>query len=148
MDKPISSLLKTTFLIHFIISLVLGLAIFIVPGRTLTLIGWVPDTVPVPNTELTVPGTIYVDAVISRLLGAATLALAFSSYLGWRARTWGQVSLIVQAEMVFCVLGAMGMIASFFLAEREIPIFGFVELVILLAFAAAWSWAFNGSRKT
>ncbi len=147
MDKPISSFLRTTFLVHLIIGFLLGVFIFLIPGRSLTLLGWVPASVPVPNSQLSVPGTIFVDPVITRLLGAALLALAFSSYLGWRANSWGQVALIVQLELVYCALGSLAFIAAFFLLERPMPVIGYVFLVILLAFTAAWAWAYRQGHR-
>jgi hypothetical protein len=147
MDKPISSFLRTTFLLHMIIGVLLGVFLFLIPGRTLTLLGWVPESVPIPNSEITAPGTIFVDPVITRLLGAALLALAFSGYLGWRASTWGQVTLIVQVELVYCILGSLTYIAAFFLLQRPMPFIGYVLLIVLLAFVAAWAWAYRQETR-
>lgn len=149
MEKPISSFLRSTFLIHLIIGGLLGIFIFLIPGRTLTWFGWVGVNVTFANTDLVVPGTLFVDGTITRLLGAAMLALAFSSFLGWRASTWNQVSLIVQAELVYCSLGALAFImGGIVLANRPMPIIGYVLLVVLLAFVAAWAWAYReGIRK-
>ena len=143
MDKTISTFLRNTFLVHLIIGFLLGVTLFLIPGRTLTLLGWVPESVPIPNSQLTVPGTIFVDPLITRLLGAALLALAFSSYLGWRASSLSQVALIVQLELVYCALGSLAFIAAYFLLERPMPVIGYVFLVILLAFAVAWAWAYR-----
>lgn len=148
MEKPISSFLRSTFLVHIIIGGLLGVFLIFIPGRTLTWFGWVPESVPVPNSELTVPGTIYVDPIITRVLGAALLALAFSSFLGWRASTWGQVALIVQVELVYCLLGSLIFIAGFFLLQRPMPIIGYVFLVIFLGFVAAWAWAYRQGTST
>jgi hypothetical protein len=57
MDKQLSNWLRTTFLVHGIISAILGIALFLVPGRTLTLLGWVLQSVPLPETGINVPGT-------------------------------------------------------------------------------------------
>ncbi len=95
MDRPISQSLRITFLVHLIVSAVSGAAFWLIPGRTLTWVGWVPVTYQVPGTDLTAPGTVFVDPVITRVLGAALLALAFLSYRGWRARQWSQVSTVV-----------------------------------------------------
>lgn len=149
MEKPISSFLRSTFLIHLIIGGILGIFIFAIPGRTLTLLRWVEVSVPFPNSDIVVPGTFFVDGTITRLLGAALLALAFSSFLGWRASIWNQVALLVQAELVFCLLGALAFIlGGIITSTRPMPIIGYVLLVILLAFDAAWAWAYRlGARK-
>lgn len=144
MEKPISSILRSTFLVHMIIGVFLGIFLFLIPGRTLTLFGWVDVSVPFPDSEIVVPGTFFVDGTMIRLLAAALLALAFSSFLGWRASTWGQVALIVQVELVYCLLGSLAFIlGGVILSGRPMPIIGYVLLVILLGFVAAWAWAYR-----
>jgi hypothetical protein len=139
--------LRSTFIVHMVIGGLLGAAIFIVPGRTLTLLGWVPQWVQLPDSELSIPGQTFIDPVIIRLLGATLLALAFSSFLGWRAGKWGEVALLVQTELVYCALGALAFIAGLFLLDRPMPVSGYVLLVILVAFAVAWVVALRqGSR--
>jgi uncharacterized membrane protein len=141
MDKQISSRLRTTFLVHMIVSGILGAALWLVPGRTLLLLGCVEDFVLLPESDLSVPGTTFVDALITRLLGAALLALAFSSFQGWRAGQWGQVSRVVQLEAVFCMLGTLAFLATLILREHATPPLFWVLLVTLLAFTGAWGLA-------
>ena len=147
MDKPISSFLRSTFLVHLIIGVLLGVFLFLIPGRFLTFLGWVPEGVEILDTELTVPGSTFVDPIITRLLGSAILALTISSFLGWRASTWGQVSLIVQTELAYSLLGSVALFSAFFLLERPMPIIGYVILVTLLAFGAAWAWAYRQGTR-
>jgi len=54
-----SKALQITFFVHAIVALILGVPLLIIPGTFLGSIGWVT-----------------VDVLISRLLGAALLALA------------------------------------------------------------------------
>jgi hypothetical protein len=82
MNKSISRGLHITFLIHAVVAVVFGVLLLLIPGRSLTLIGWVPETITIPNSDLSAPGTFLVDAIITRLLGAALLAMAFSSFQG------------------------------------------------------------------
>ena len=49
--------LRTAFLVHAVLTLILGLLLFLIPGRFLLLLGWHP-----------------IDAVASRLFGAVLLA--------------------------------------------------------------------------
>jgi hypothetical protein len=141
MDKPISSTLRTTFLAHWIFGGVLGAAMFLIPGRLLTLLGWVEPWVQLPESDLSIPGTTFVDAVIVRSLGAALLGLAFASFLGWRAGKWGTVVLLVQTELVYCVLGFLALVSGLFLIDRPMPAVSYVLMLILLAFAVAWGLA-------
>ena len=149
MDKPISGSLRTTFLVHMIIAAIIGAALWLVPGRTLTLVGWVPETYQVPGTEVTAPGTVFVSPGISRLFGAALLALAFSSYRGWRARHWGEVAYLVQLEAIFCVLALLAFLAPVVLSRTtilQVPIW-WVGVATLVGFIIAWGLALRKGRS-
>ena len=141
MDTPISNSLRVTFLVHMIVALVLGAALWLIPGRTMSLLGWVPAQVQLPQSELSIPGITFVDPVITRVLGAALLALGYASFLGWRASRREQVSLLVQMEFVYCVLAAVAILAGMFTLGRPMPVIGWVLAVILVAFAFAWGLA-------
>ncbi len=141
MDAPISNSLRTTFLVHLIVALILGAALFLIPGRTLTLLGWVDEWVQLPESELSIPGGTFVDGVITRVLGAALLALGFASYLGWRASRREQVNLLVQVELVFCVLGIIAILIGLFTMGRAMPVIGWILAAILAVFAVAWGLA-------
>jgi len=138
MEKNISRGLRDTFFLHFIIAGVLGLALWLIPGRTLILVGWVREAVLLPKSEVAISGGTFVDGSISRLLGAALLALAFSSYRGWRATDWHTVEPLVQLEAVFCVLGTIAMAYAVFAFETSLPVFGWTILVFLGLFSLAW----------
>lgn len=139
MDRTISAGLRNTFLVHAIVALVFGAALWLVPGRFLTLVDWVQESFTIDGTEITAPGTLFVDGVITRLLGAALLALAFSSYQGWRTQEWAKVALVVQLEAVFCILSVFaGLVVILFLRAAPLPLFGWITLVFLATFGAAW----------
>ena len=139
MDVQISKSLKVIFLIHLIVALVLGVALLLAPARSLTMLGYMPENLVVQSEGVTatIPGARFVDPVITRLFGAALLALGFSSFLGWRASRREQVSLLVQTEFVFCVLGFLGVLLGY-RAFQPIPVIAWVMMVILAAFAIAW----------
>jgi hypothetical protein len=141
METPVSNSLRVTFLVHMIVGLALGAALWLIPGRTMTLLGWVPEQVQLPQSELSVPGQTFVDPVITRLLGAAVLALGYASFLGWRASRRDQVSLLVQMEFVYCVLGAAAVLVGMFTLGRPVPLIAWVLAAILAAFAVAWGLA-------
>lgn len=141
MDVQISNSLRVTFLVHMIVALVLGAALWLIPGRTMTILGWVPEQVQLPQSELSVPGQTFVDPVITRVLGAALLALGYASFLGWRASRREQVSLLVQMEFAYCLLGTLAILMGIFSLGRPVPVIGWVLAAILAAFAAAWGLA-------
>ena len=161
MDKPVSQSLKNIFLIHAILSVLVGVGLWLIPGRFLTFAGWVPEIVEmvVLETVVQAPGTFRVDPFITRAFGAALLALAYSSYLGWRSRNWEQVALIVKSEAVFCILALTGFIASLMIRIsrnprpiteqlQNFPVVGWVEMIVLAGFALAWIWALRAHTKT
>jgi len=147
MDQPITNRLRIIFLLHWIISAILGAAMWLIPGRTLTLFGWVGEFVQLPGSEVTIPGQTFVDPFISRLYGAALLALAFSSFLGWRAKRWEQVALVIQQEAVFCILSVAAFFAVLALAERPMPLSGWAVMLLMAAFAVAWGIAWRSGGR-
>lgn len=139
MNGSISRGLQITFLVHAAITAVLGLGLWLIPGRSLSLIGWVPSSVQVPGTDVTAPGTIFVDPLVTRLLGSALLALAFSSFQGWRIRQWSEVSLLVQLEAAFSFLSVIAfLVVALFLQRAIVTTATWVLAIYLVAFGIAW----------
>ena len=111
--------LKIVFLVHMVIAAVFGALLLAMPGRFLGWLGWAP-----------------VDPLLSRVLGAALLALAWSSFRGWRAHERAQVAVLLEMEAVFTVLGCVGLLRHLLFANY--PWMVWTLLAILAAFAVAW----------
>ena len=111
--------LKFIFLIHAIVALAVGAPLLITPGRFLGAVGWAP-----------------VEPVINRILGAALLALAWSSFRGWRATDKAQVAFLVEMETAFTVLGCIGIVRHLLIANY--PLIVWIVFAILALFAIAW----------
>lgn len=114
--------LKTTFLIHAIVAVLFGALMLFIPGQFLVATDWAPID--------------RVIRVISRPLGAALLALAWSSFRGWRASEWSQVVILVEMEAVFAVLACVGLLRHLIFASYPISVWP--ALAISLLFAIAW----------
>jgi hypothetical protein len=114
-----SKALNVTFLIHAIAAVVAGLLLLLIPGRFLLAIGWAP-----------------IDPIASRLLGAAMLALAWSSFRGWRASEWVEVAILVEMEAAFTVLACVGLLRH--LLFSSYPIMPWLFFAIFFLFAIAW----------
>jgi len=112
---------RYTFLIHGIVSLVMGLPMLLIPGRFLPLFGWVEEGI---------------DPLLSRILGAALLALAWTSYRGWRAPDWDKVKILVEGEVVFTILAMIGMLRH--LIGFSWPFGVWFIFAIITIFAVAW----------
>jgi hypothetical protein len=111
--------LKLTFLIHAIVAGLMGALLLVIPGRFLQAIGWAP-----------------IDPILSRVLGAALLALAWSSFRGWQASDWVQVAILVELEVAYTVLGCVGLLRHLLFARY--PLIVWLDFVVLLLFAIAW----------
>jgi len=114
-----SKALKFTFLIHAVVALILGALLLIIPGRFLGWVGWTP-----------------VEPIINRVLGAALLALAWSSFRGWLASERAQVAILVEMEAAFTVLGCIGVLRH--LLFGGYPAMVWIVFAILALFAIAW----------
>ena len=111
--------LKITFLIHAIVALVFGLVLYLQPGLWAKIVNWAPY-----------------DAIVTRVYGAALLALAVSSWFGYRAARWDEVRILVLMEIALTVLSTIGGLWG--LLFRGAPAFGWVSVLIWVAFAVAW----------
>ena len=114
-----SKLLKYTFLVHAIVALLLGAALLLALGRTLDVFRWAPQ-----------------DALITRILGAALLALAWSSFRGWQSDSFEQVATLVEMETVFTVFACVGLLRH--LIKGAYPTIVYVVFALLLVFAILW----------
>ena len=114
-----SKALKYTFLVHAIVGLLTGLPLLIVPGRFLQILQWAP-----------------IDPIAARVLGAALLALSWSSFRGWQVTERRQVDIVVQLEAVFCVLASVALLRHLLVAR--FPIVPWLFFAVFFLFAIAW----------
>jgi len=114
-----SSSLKITFLLHAIVAFLLGLLLLAAPGRSLLFLGWDP-----------------IDPLMSRMLGAALLALSWSSIRGYMADSWDQVEIVVELEAAFTVLASVGLIRHLLVGSW--PWYAWTTFIVLALFAVAW----------
>jgi len=149
MHKPVPKGLSITFLIHAIVGLILGLALLLVPGRSLSLLGWVQEWVQLPNSDLSIPGQTFVDPMITRLLGASLLALAYLSFRCWAkaTRMAKEIHLIVEFEAVYCALSIIAILIAMATMDRSAGAIVWACLLVFAAFFVAWGLAWQAGRK-
>ena len=126
MDKQMASGLKTLFLVHFIVAAVFGLTYLLIPEMFGSLVAW-----PIKEPAL------------YRLLGAAILSFAASSWLAYKETSWDTVRIVIQMEIVWTVLGTL--VTLWALLFAGLPVFGWVNAVILAGFGVAFVYFY--SRK-
>lgn len=81
------NILRYTFILHFLVSMVFGFLFFLSPETYTAATGWP-----------------FFDPVAGRVMGSAFLALGFASLYGYRAATWEEVKIVVIADIIFTLL--------------------------------------------
>ena len=117
-----SKMLRTTFLSHAVVAGIPGLLLLLIPGRFLLALGWAP-----------------IDPVLSRVLGAAFLALAWSSFQGWRRANQAEVHTLVELELTFTVLACVGLLRHLLFGRWPFVVWLF--FAVFAFYALAWAMA-------
>ncbi len=123
MEKAMSSGLRTTFLVHAIISILFGVPYLLVPEMVGGIIQW------------DMSDSAY------RILGAAVLAIGVSSWLAYRASVWGEVRITVQFEIVWTVLAAA--VTAWALFTGAMPTFAWLNLAVFVVFAVLFGYFYT-----
>ena len=127
MEKQIPSGLKITFLVHVVMAGVFGLVFLLVPEMFGGMMG-------APILE---PSTF-------RLVGAALIAFAASSWFAYRETVWERVKIVVQIEIVWTILGVLATLYG--LVYEGLPTGDWLNVVILGAFAVAFIFFYSRRR--
>ena len=98
-EKVVSKVLKITFLVHFVVAVILGFFYLLFPDQFISLLSWP-----------------YTDPVAIRLLGAAFLGLGISSVLGSRESDWEKVKIVVVMEIVWLAVAFVVILLSVIVA--------------------------------
>jgi len=84
-----SRMLKLALLIQMIVGVILGVLLLVIPGSFLTWLGWVPN-----------------DPIMSRVVGAALLAMSWGDLRVWRSSATAGARLLVEIHLGFAALTA------------------------------------------
>ena len=115
MAEEIPSIAKYVFLLHFIIALVFGAFWFLLPEYWSTLTGW-----PVEYAS-------------GRIVGVAALMMAIGSFLAYQKTSWEQIEIYVVMELVYNILGAIGMVWAIFTVALPVIAWAFVGLLAMFS---------------
>lgn len=128
MKRHVSTGLKVTFLVHFVIAGVVGLQHLIAPRIWTDLAGMQID-----------------ETVTWRVIGAAVLAFAAGSWMAYRERRWARVRLVVLMEIVWSVLGAAVILWG--ILVEGIPPLEWLNVALLAGFAAAFAYFWSTHER-
>jgi hypothetical protein len=118
-----SRTVRLIFLVNAIIWIVLGGLMLAMPGRFLQWLGW--------GWRL--------DPIISRLIGAVLLALAWGDLRVWRGLTWTEGAILAEVQLVFSALASLGILRHLLSGVWPAPVW------ILFAFFVISSVAWVGA---
>jgi len=118
-----SKFAKAIFLIDAIVCLIIGAFLLIIPGDSLTAVGWVPY-----------------DPLMTRLFGAALLALAWGALRAFRATEYRQVAILVEVEALFAALGAIGLLRHLLIANYPPLVWTIFAVLAVTALAYGYIW--------
>jgi uncharacterized protein YjeT (DUF2065 family) len=123
MEKSMSSGLRTTFLAHAIVAILLGLGYLLIPEMVGGILQW----------DMSDPAY--------RTLGAAMLSIGIMSWLGYRASLWDEVKITVQFEIVWTVLGAVVLV--WMLLTGAAPMAAWLNVAVLVVFAILFGYFYT-----
>jgi len=128
LSENIGNLAKYVFLLAFIVDLIFGVWYFISPESWTALTDW--------PTEL----------ASGRMLGVAIIMLAVGSIMAYRATSWEQVELYVMMEIVWNLLGVIGMIWNY--ATMTLPVAGWFMTGLLAVFLLLFVYVYYQAKQT
>lgn len=118
-----SKLIKGLFLLAAILDFLIGAPLLLAPGRALGFFSWDP-----------------IDPLITRLLGAALLALAWGSLRAYLSAEEKRMQAMAEVNAVYATLGALGILRHLLTGSYYPPII-WVIFAALALFALAWIFA-------
>jgi uncharacterized protein YjeT (DUF2065 family) len=127
MNAQIPSGLKTTFLVHTIVGVIVGLAYFLFPNILGNLLNWDMS-----------------DGAY-RVVGAAILGYGMSSLWAYQAQTWAEVKIITQTELVWSAAGAIAVLWG--MLTGGAPMIAALHFVLLTAFLVAFGYFYSKAPR-
>lgn len=89
----IPTILKYTFLIHFIVCMFFGFLFFLSPEFYHDVTAWP-----------------FFDPTTARVMGSGFIAIGIASLFGYRAASWEEVKIVVICDIVFTLFGLLSMV--------------------------------------
>ena len=119
---------KTVFILYGGICLLVGAPLLLVPGKFLGILQWAP-----------------IDPLISRLMGAAMLGMAWGAWQTLRRDDLHMASLLAEINFVFTFSGAIGWLRHLVVARWWPGIWA--TSILILIFSLAWAYVWYQVKK-
>jgi len=110
--------LKVMLLVHVVLAVVFGVPLLLAPGRLLTVLGWAP-----------------IDPILSRILGAALLALGWMHFRTWQADL-AEARTVLEMEVAFAGLACVGLLRHLLFARYPAMVWMLFAILAVLAAAS------------
>lgn len=125
-DTAVPPALRTWFVIHFAIDLIVAIPLFFAPREVLGLLGW-----------------IEIDPFAARLAAAALLGIGLESFFGRNARSEAFRGML-QLKMIWSGFATIGLVWSTLEGNLKYPIIGWLLAATFAAFHVLWwYWLFR-----
>ncbi len=129
-EAVVPAALRTWFVIHFAIDLLVALPLFIAPREVLALLGWVS-----------------IDPMATRLVAAALFGIGLESLLGRNARSESFKGML-QLKLIWSAFATVGLAWSTLDGDLKYPIIGWLLVGTFAAFHALWWYWFLKLNRT
>jgi hypothetical protein len=119
-EVDVPAALRTWFLVHFAIDMLVGLPLFLAPREVLGLLGW-----------------IVIDPFAARLTAAALMGIGIESLLG---RNAGREAFkgMLQLKIIWSGFATVGLVWSTLEGNLKYPVIGWMLVGTFVAFHALW----------
>ncbi len=115
-----SKALSYTFVLYLVVATIFGVPLVLFPGAFLAFFGWAP-----------------VDPLLSRVLGAALLAHAWSCFRALRGADPSAIAIVLEMQLIFAVLSGIGLLRHLLIADYPLTVW--LVLALFTIFAVAWT---------
>ena len=130
-EANVPASLRTWFVIHFIIDVVVGVPLFFAPREVLGLLGW-----------------IAIDPFAARLAAAALMGIGIESFLGRNAVREAFKGML-QLKLIWSAFAAVGLAWSTLEGNLKYPLIGWLLTSTFAVFHALWwYWLLRLKDKT
>ena len=126
----IPTILRYTFLLHFIVCIIYGFLFFVSPEFYVDFTGWP-----------------FLDPVAGRVLGSTFIGYGLAALFGFRATTWEEVKIIVLADITWGIFGTISMVWMMIVHTTIPAIAGWMNAAIIGIFLLLFLYSYYAATR-